>query len=316
MNMKKPLVVLALVSSLSGPVLANNISFANTIYDTNYVTSAIGLRDVGTGELSVTGITGTVTRAYLYWHGPTNSTNPAANANVNFNGSSIVGNNIGFSDDNIWGRDNSQAYRADVTSLVAGNGSYTLDNFQKLPDVAINGAALMVFYDDGNSANDRDVVLFHGNDANFTNDYDDPGWALTLSGIEYSSGNANLALVVSDGQTAADGTLQINGATLASGSLFEGMSPKAPGAGVFNGSLFDVQSFDITGFLSPTTTSLTITLDPGFADAVSAVVAAIDLPAGAAPPVTAIPEPGSYLLAGSGLLLAMWRARRRNPPTR
>lgn len=110
---------------------ANAISFAETIFDTNFVTSDIGLRDVGAGSLTVSGVTGPVTDALLFWHGPTNSTDPAANANVNFNGTAITGTNIGFSQDNFWNSANSQAYRADVTSLVSGNGTYALSNFQK-----------------------------------------------------------------------------------------------------------------------------------------------------------------------------------------
>src|SRR5947209_15057723 len=111
---------LALVACASAS--ANTISFAETIFNTNFATSDIGLRDVGAGTLNVSGITGNVTDSLLFWHGPTNSTNPNANANVNFNGTAITGTNIGFSQDNFWNSLNSQAYRANVTSLVTGNG--------------------------------------------------------------------------------------------------------------------------------------------------------------------------------------------------
>ncbi|MBV8809439.1 MAG: hypothetical protein JO033_12265, partial [Acidobacteriaceae bacterium] len=269
-------VAFALALVLGVPASANTISFAQTIFNTNFVTSDIGLRNVGAGTLNVSGITGTVTDSLLFWHGPTNSTDPNANANVNFNGTAITGTNIGFSQDNFWKSLNSQAYRANVTSLVTGNGSYALSNFQKT-DAQVNGAALFTFYNSGLTTGKRDVVLFEGNDSNFASKYDAAGWNFTLSGIDYTTGNAFLTLYVSDGQNFGphdDGTLRVNGVAIASGGIFQGSAPKAPGAGVSNGSLTDVETFEITSLLSPGMNSLHVTLDAGFKDAISAVVAA------------------------------------------
>jgi hypothetical protein len=63
-----------------------------------------------------------------------------------------------ISDSNCWSNfTNSRAYRADVTSLVGGNGAYALSNFVKgsypNPTADINGVSLLLFYDDGNAAN-------------------------------------------------------------------------------------------------------------------------------------------------------------------
>ncbi len=289
---------------------ANIISYYTTIYNTNFATADLGMRDVGAGTLAVSGINGAVTNSLLFWHGPTNSTDPNVNANVNFNGTNVTGTNIGLSQDNFWSSLNSQAYRANVTSLVTGNGNYALSNFQKT-NAQINGAALFTFFNTGLTTGRRDVVLYDGNDSNFASSYDPAGWNFTLSGIHYTSGTAALTLYVSDGQNFGpedDGTLAINGTTLATGGIFQGTSPRAPGAGVSNGSLTDVETFNITSFLTPGTNSLNITLSPGSDDAISAVVAAIDLPAGAAPPST-VPEPSMLALAGLGLI-AIWRFRR------
>ena len=46
-----------------------------------------GMRGTGTGSITVSGITTRVADAFLYWHGPTNSSDPASNASVTFAGS-------------------------------------------------------------------------------------------------------------------------------------------------------------------------------------------------------------------------------------
>jgi hypothetical protein len=60
--------------------------------------------------------------------------------------------------------------------------------------------SLVVFYDDGNAANNRDFVMFNGNDSNFQSAFDPAVWDITLNGINYSAGTANLVTYVSDGQ--------------------------------------------------------------------------------------------------------------------
>jgi hypothetical protein len=183
---------------------ANEVSVHETIFATDVASAGYGgMRGDGTGQIELSGVTGTVTRAYLYWQGPTTSEDPDANAAVTFNGMAVTGTNIGFSGHNTWsGFDNSQAYRADVTSLVTGDGTYTLADFFK-PDVAdIDGVSLIVFFDDGDSSNDVDVVILDGNDSNasIANTYDANGWSATLAGVDYASGSASMELHVADGQ--------------------------------------------------------------------------------------------------------------------
>ena len=239
-----------------------------------------GMRNDGTGTITVTGVSGTVTKALLYWNGPTNSTDPTANANVDFAGSSVTGVNLGFASDNCWGFSNSHSYRADVTPFVSGDGTYSLANFTK-PDANINGVALLVFYNDGNSSNDRNVVLWNGNDSNVASSFDAQGWDETITGVPYpGSGTASLDFVVSDGQAATDDALVVNGTTLVpAGPIFEGDSTPAGG---FNslGDLWDVKSFDMTSFLTPGSNDLHLTT--GLAsDCLSLVVMAANVPASA-----------------------------------
>ena len=263
---------------------ASDVTSLKTKFATDVAYAGVGgLRNQGSGEITLSGVSGTVTEALLFWHGPTSSEDPNANAAVTFAGTGVVGTNLGVSDDNCWGFANSQAYRADVTSLVPGNGTYALADFTKA-SVEINGAQLVVFYDDGNAANNRDVVMFNGNDSNIENDFDALGWNVSLPGINYVSGAASMDLVVSDGQTFPDGTLEVNAATLDAGpNLFSGDTvPLATGSQ--SQSLWDQKTYDVTANLTPGANTLTLThqaIDAG--DCLSMVYAAVNLPAGAAP---------------------------------
>lgn len=309
--------VLALASAalvICGTANANIISLFETQRNTDFVSAGIGgLRGTGTGVISLSGVSGTVNRVYLYWHGPTNSSDPNFNATITFNGVQVSGENIGFSDDNFWNQDNSQAYRADVTALVSGDGAYTLAG---LPPSNANGASLLAFFDDGNDANNRDIVLFDGNDANFSNAFDPTGWDILLENVDYTGGDVALELHVSDGQNFSandDSNLFLNGTLLASGGIFQGDStPFNPSTNVRNGSLWDIENFDITSFLVLGLNNLNITMAPAN-DAVSAIVAAISLPpAGAAlqdPPEIPAPTALFLFLTGAGALGGLSRRR-------
>jgi hypothetical protein len=294
------LAALAAFGLYGRPTSANDIAPYQTVFSTDVTAAGYGgMRTIGTGTIHLTGVSGTVTKALLYWHGPTNLTDPDANAAVTFAGEEITGTNIGFSDDNCWeyapsqAYANSQAYRADVTSLVTGDGDYALGNLIK-QNVEINGASLIVFFDDGNDTNNRDVVLFDGNDSNIPNIYDADGWNVTLSGINYTSGTASIDLHVSDGQSFPDDALILNGTTtLASaGAIFQGDSVLfGPSAGQTNGGLWDIKSYNVTADLTPGPNTLTLTTGVN-SDCLSLVVAAVNLPAGAAPEQpTATPGP-------------------------
>ena len=221
----------------------------------------------------------------------------------------MTGSFLGISDNNCWGFANSLAYRADVTSLVTGSGNYSLANFTKPNGIDVNGASLIVFFNDADNTNNRDVVMFNGNDSNISNPFDAPGWNITLAGINYSSGTANAQFHVSDGQTFPDAAVIANGVTIApAGAVFNGNTVPGPNLPNGNGNLWDIRDFDVTSLLNPGLNTLNVTTGVN-SDCLSCVLIAIDLPAGAAPPPNGVPEPGPLALLASGLL-AGFAARR------
>ena len=278
---------LALLCSLACATAAQAATLTPdfTANNTDFATFGIGqMRGNGTGTLVVSGITGAVTRAVLYWHGNTSSTSATANASVNFAGTAITGTNIGVSSNNCWGGV-SHAYRADVTGLVGGNGNHALSNFFKA-DADINGAQLLVFYNDGNAANDRNVSVYGGNDSNqtFAAPPDASGWAGTFVTPSYTSGPAWLHLAVSDGQSAPDGALTVGSWVQA--MAFNGLTSQIGNgllAGPVDTHLWDSQRADISSTLVPGVNTLAYS-SPAVSDCLSLVVAALDF---AAPAPTA-----------------------------
>jgi hypothetical protein len=272
---------------VAGTAQASQLQHFKTFSNVDFRAFGLGgMRNLGSGPLNVTGLSGTVKKAYLYWHGPTNSsTNPNINANVMLNGIPIVGTNIGFSGDNNWLATNSQAYRADVTTIVApiGNGSYSLSGFAAgpLPQNPNNttGVSLVVIYDNGNASDNRDIVIYQGNDSNCTaNDcpsqpqYDPPGsWTAQVSGFQYVAGTVSLQFHVADGQLYDENSLKVNGFTIAPPpSVFDGLSVPSAGGPLPEcnvippdpdcfGSLWDIKTWDITSYLSPGAVSLSVT---------------------------------------------------------
>ena len=186
--MYKSAALAGLVAVVPGLVQATPLSFFDIVKGTDYVSAgAGGLRGTGTTDIEMSGLTASPDKVYLYWHGPTDDDADGPLKTVTFNGTSVTGESIGTSDDNFWSRENSQAYRADVTSLVSGSGTYTVSGIEPTDG---NGTSLVAFFDDGDDSNNRDIIVFDGNDANFDNAFDPLGWSFGALNINYSGGPA------------------------------------------------------------------------------------------------------------------------------
>jgi hypothetical protein len=264
--LKRALTIAAMVALATGTSFAA-LTFFQEFKNTDMQSFGVGgMRGVGSGTMTVAGVFGPITAAYLYWDDITTSTDPTAGASVFVDGNPVTGTSIGFADDNCWGYDNSQAYRADVTSLVQakGNGAYALTGFGAGVPVNADGASLIIFYDDGNGHNNVDVRLYDGNDSNEPSIYDPADWDVAMGGIIFAGGKVTIGLHVADGQD--DGTvayfdeaLIINGVTIApTGSIFSGTS--VPGPSYLRGNLWDIRNFDITALMVPGPNSLLMTL--------------------------------------------------------
>jgi hypothetical protein len=306
----------AVFAAVAVPATAGPLVYFDTVTNIDYAYFGTGgMRGNGTGSIAVTGVTGTVTRAVIHWHGPSNSTDPTAGAAVTFNGTDIVGTSIGFADDNCWGFANSQAYYAEVTGLVSGDGTYSLTNFLG-SGFDMNGVTLELFYDDGNGTNNRDIVMFHGNDSNITSVFDPDFWQAALAGINYSGGDASVVLTVADGQEFGnDETVFFNSSLTGTHNLFTGPSFNGltvPKTGAFAQNLWDVTSADISSFLGLGINNCSIFTTNVAGDCLGLISVSFNLPAGAAPPppdAAPVPEPATVALVGIGLALVAARRR-------
>ncbi|MEQ1595938.1 MAG: hypothetical protein ABL985_12670 [Casimicrobium sp.] len=305
--------VAAVCCAIAVPSFANTLTAGPVVGTTDFAMFGIGgLRGTGNGTITVSGVTGTVTRAILVWHGVSNSSTALARTGT-IGATNFSGTNIGLSDNNCWSQISSQAFQADVTSAITGNGTYALSNMRTASTFDPNGASLLVFYNDGNSTNNRDIAVFWGNDSNIANAFDPAGWQASLSGINYTSGAANLNLVVADGQSAPDGarTATINSVAFATPSFDGNTVPTAPGSAVTSGSLWDHFASPVTSYLVPGPNTLAFNATGGSSDCLSLVGAVFDLPAGTVTPpqpvvAVEIPTLSALGFGGMSLSAALW----------
>jgi hypothetical protein len=168
----------------------------------DYVAAGTSLRDTTQGNITISGVPAgaSVVEAYLYWGMLDNGESPSLK-NMNFNGTPIIGTLIGSDQDTCWGRANSFAYRANVTSLVPGNGTYTLTGVASGGFILAQGASLVVIYQRPGDPL-RSVILLDGDVALNTGG---ASYSLPISGFMAAAPvSAKTTFIVGDGQNASE----------------------------------------------------------------------------------------------------------------
>lgn len=295
-------------SVVSAP--SSGIRFFKTVKATDIASFGVGgLRNRGNGLIQVSNMPSTIKQAYLYWHGSnfslTNNLGGALTINYVVNNVQtfvqVGGTFLGRSADNHWDfpdtlteYPNTTAWRADITNLVNHGGPnklYSLFAFNAYPSFNPNGASIIIFYDDGNSANDKDVYIYDGNDGNsHLDNSDSDGWFVQLSDFYYGSGTPTLDLHVADGQfnhlVVRDGVLRLEPLNDPEVKINNLPWPAANG-NAFTGenanSLWEIKNFDLTQFVQHGTNNLIITgaraPDPPITlDGLNMIVAAVIVP--------------------------------------
>lgn len=322
---------------LSTSAYAEPITHQRTASGVDWVSAGISGTGGGSGTITVTGVTGTVTAAYLYWHGVDLTAEGGDgnydNADITIGGNDIVGTAIGSASTNCWGTGNSVAYRADVSAYVTGDGDYDLAGLSSGVGHNSNGASLVVLFDDGSSGNNRDLVFFEGNDSSVADDafpLDLAGWTATLSPIVYAGGTVGMEFHVADGQSFEDDTVSLSTASgnldiADTGALWDGNSlPTAGTSRTDGGELYDIHVFDITSAFGGVTGNVELSLAGQFnpSDCHGLLVALVDLEPGSAPPPPQPEEPVPVptlgtatlaMLAALMLLIGVTVTRRRQP---
>ena len=251
-------------------------SLANAFYSTtingDYVAAGVGMRGTGSGTITIAGIPSgsTVVKAVLYWAIVDTPPENATFKNGTFAGTAITGILIGTDTDPCWGyTTTTYAYRADVTSLVSGNGGYALTGFATGPATPVNsygeatipplceGASLVVVYSNPASAC-RDIVIYDGADTiNETVSSVSTG----MTGFTASAApSAKTTYIVADGQDQFSDDTIFNGVTLASDTTAMPETTSFEGS---DGKLWDTDTYDVSAYVLAGDTSCTVKLQRG-----------------------------------------------------
>lgn len=171
-----------------------------------------------------------VQRVFLYW-----AISGGSDTTATINGQGVTGANILIAGGTCWGPPSTATFRAEVGSLVPGNGNYVIAGLPSSinpgsPDT--NGAALVVVYSRPASGILRRIMI---RDGAITTDNPNDQVTDTFTGVMPPiSSVGRFHLIVGDGQVTPDGVLQFNGATLGTDQFSGGEGP-----------LWDVVDYDV-----------------------------------------------------------------------
>ena len=113
------------VLAVSNEASAKAVTLGRTEANTDYVSAGVGGIGTGAGTITIAGVSGSVRKAFLYWHGIDNSGTGAVydNETITFAGDSVTGISLGDASTNCWGDGGSRGFFADVTNRVSGTAT-------------------------------------------------------------------------------------------------------------------------------------------------------------------------------------------------
>jgi hypothetical protein len=237
-----------------------------------YVAAGVGLRNRGFGTISLSGVPvgATVTKAYLYW-AVLNSTETTALKTGKFKGTTITGTKVGQGASPCWTQVSAGfSYRADVTSLVTGNGSYALTGFASGrtdaaqpsgtdPGPLAEGASLVVVYSKSSYPATR-VKLYNG--YHMTTSTSNAASLSINWGFAASNpvGEVRTTFIGADGQTSAEPATTFNGTAFSSVD-WDGTDPPLPRYTI--GNLWDTDTISAGRYVNPGNTAATVKVSGG-----------------------------------------------------
>jgi hypothetical protein len=202
-----------------------------------------------------------VVHAWLYW-----AVIGVTTTSVNLNGTPVTGKILGITPDTCWSIGINTMYRADVTSMITGNGTYTVTGMPSAagggPDS--QGISLAVIYRDPNDARTNFVEIKDG--ALYMQ-----GVPMTtlLDGVPVPMGyqSATLTYLVADGQP-ADDNLTVNNTMFGGNDAFPGNV----------GAMWDDRIDDITAVLpaGPNLATVTTTVT-AISDCIAPLFTAVEV---------------------------------------
>lgn len=229
-----------------------------------YVAAGVGLRNLGSGTISLRGIPSgaKVKAAYLYWSILGGDKAGSSYKKAKLNGHKVTGTMIGSGPSLNWGTTTKgYAYRATVTKWVKKNGSFKVSGIASslksgsdpftTPTPAgplAEGASLVVVFSKSSYPKTRIVIA---------NGYTRGSASLRIPfGFTATNpvGQVRTTFVVADGQLASEPSPTVNGSPLA--VKFAGADPAK--VNYSQGNLWDTRTADVVDIVKPGQTGATI----------------------------------------------------------